>query len=145
MAAHQWPYFCRVLVFIGLCQPHLAVSLSPDCISWQCHPASQAAGSPCPSSEGLWNCLTHSWQRCANGAWSIGIPCAEGTICAPAGLTYDLRIAHEDGRDDGLSQGTSLPNTHHSGQAEGATAVVKMHAGLVAAALLVHSWAVTHS
>ncbi|KAK3688302.1 hypothetical protein B0T22DRAFT_511675 [Podospora appendiculata] len=51
-----------------------------------------APGSACPGAEGQWNCMTASWQRCASGRWSVVMPCAAGTQCLPAGLSYDFRI-----------------------------------------------------
>ncbi|PKS11819.1 hypothetical protein jhhlp_001112 [Lomentospora prolificans] len=61
----------------------------------------QAAGSGCEGSEGQWNCMTDSWQRCADGIWSIEMPCSDGTICSPAGLTYDFEILHSEDQGDG--------------------------------------------
>lgn len=63
------------------------------------HRRAEAVGSAC-SSEGQWNCMTRSWQRCAAGRWSEVVNCAKGTVCAPAGLTNDFRVQH-DGSVDG--------------------------------------------
>ncbi|KAB5572582.1 hypothetical protein GE09DRAFT_1282920 [Coniochaeta sp. 2T2.1] len=52
----------------------------------------QAPGSSCAGSEGQWNCMTNSWQRCAAGRWSVVMQCAAGTVCVPAGLTYDFKV-----------------------------------------------------
>lgn len=52
----------------------------------------QTPGSSCPGSEGQWNCMTNSWQRCAAGKWSVVMQCAAGTACTPAGLTYDFKV-----------------------------------------------------
>ncbi|PNY25396.1 Uncharacterized protein TCAP_04667 [Tolypocladium capitatum] len=54
----------------------------------------QAQGSEC-SSEGQWNCMTSSWQRCASGRWSVITACAAGTRCTPSGLTNDFRVEHD--------------------------------------------------
>lgn len=39
-------------------------------------------GSAC--SEGEWNCMTTSFQRCASGQWSVVMDTADGTICVGA-------------------------------------------------------------
>ena len=52
----------------------------------------QTSGSSCSGSEGQWNCMTSSWQRCASGRWSVVMQCAAGTICTPAGLTNDFKV-----------------------------------------------------
>ncbi len=53
---------------------------------------SMSPGSGCGGSEGQWNCMTDSWQRCASGQWSVVMQCAAGTHCAPSGLTYDFEV-----------------------------------------------------
>lgn len=53
-----------------------------------------AAGSVC-TDEGEWNCLTTCWQRCASGVWSDTMALAEGTVCAPVGLSYDMTVSSE--------------------------------------------------
>lgn len=40
-----------------------------------------AVGSDCSNSEGEWNCMTKSFQRCASGQWSVVMDTANGTIC----------------------------------------------------------------
>ncbi|KAI9171526.1 hypothetical protein HJFPF1_01012 [Paramyrothecium foliicola] len=65
----------------------------------------ETVGATC-SSEGQWNCMTTSWQRCAAGQWSKVMDSAEGTICSPAGMTENLNIEH-DGSVDGRSRGRS--------------------------------------
>ncbi|KAK3390770.1 hypothetical protein B0H63DRAFT_466444 [Podospora didyma] len=64
-------------------------------------PRAQSAGSKCPGSEGQWNCMGTSWQRCAAGQWSVEMKCAAGTRCAPSGFTYDFRV--EDSRSNGAN------------------------------------------
>jgi hypothetical protein len=59
----------------------------------------EAAGSECPT-EGQWNCMTTSWQRCASGVWSLEMAMAQGTRCSPAGFTDDFHIEH-DGSSNG--------------------------------------------
>ncbi|KAF4962653.1 hypothetical protein FSARC_9214 [Fusarium sarcochroum] len=73
----------------------------------------EEVGSGC-STEGQWHCMTNSFQRCANGQWSVKMAMAEGTKCVPAGYTddYNFRIEHDgqengennDGNGDGASQ-----------------------------------------
>lgn len=72
------------------------------------HPR-QAAGSGCGGSEGQWNCMGSSWQRCADGIWSVEMPSSDGTICSPSGLHYDIEILHseEQGDNDGEEPDTS--------------------------------------
>jgi hypothetical protein len=57
----------------------------------------QGSGSACPGSEGQWNCMTTSWQRCAAGQWSVVMQCSLGTMCTPAGLTNDFHIEYAPG------------------------------------------------
>ncbi|UNI21131.1 hypothetical protein JDV02_007147 [Purpureocillium takamizusanense] len=64
------------------------------------HRRAEAVGSVC-SSEGQWNCMTSSWQRCAAGRWSEVVNCAKGTVCAPAGLTDDFHVQHDGSVDGG--------------------------------------------
>lgn len=56
------------------------------------HRDQQTPGLSCPGSEGQWNCMTNSWQRCAAGRWSLVMQCAAGTACVPSGLTYDFKV-----------------------------------------------------
>ncbi|KAH7197326.1 uncharacterized protein B0J16DRAFT_327936 [Fusarium flagelliforme] len=58
-------------------------------------------GSSC-STEGQWHCMTNSFQRCAQGHWSIKMNMAEGTKCTPAGYTddFNFRIEREGDNDD---------------------------------------------
>ncbi|KAF7550258.1 hypothetical protein G7046_g8070 [Stylonectria norvegica] len=65
----------------------------------------ETAGASCDS-EGQWNCMTSSWQRCASGRWSVEMQCAAGTKCTPSGHTDDFRIendgsAHGEGTSGG--------------------------------------------
>lgn len=64
----------------------------------------EAAGSSC-SPEGQWNCMAHTWQRCAGGRWSVVMDSARGTVCHPAGLTSDLGIDHDGGGGAGAATG----------------------------------------
>ncbi|KIH92806.1 hypothetical protein SPBR_03232 [Sporothrix brasiliensis 5110] len=50
-----------------------------------------APGSVC-TAEGEWNCLTTCWQRCASGQWSDSMALAPGTVCTPAGLSYEMAV-----------------------------------------------------
>jgi hypothetical protein len=68
----------------ALDQPSVEAQVAPR--------AAQAVRSACSGSEGQWNCMTNSWQRCASGQWSVVMNCAAGTICQPAGLTYDFHV-----------------------------------------------------
>ncbi|KAH9434790.1 hypothetical protein MCOR02_003753 [Pyricularia oryzae] len=63
----------------------------------------QSVGSTCDGSEGQWNCMTTSWQRCAAGRWSVVVDMADGTNCHPGGLTWDFAI--EDRRGQGGGNG----------------------------------------
>ncbi|CAJ2501567.1 Uu.00g044200.m01.CDS01 [Anthostomella pinea] len=55
-----------------------------------------SAGSSCEGSEGQWNCMTNTWQRCAAGQWSVVMDCAQGTVCAPSGLSYDFHVEFDN-------------------------------------------------
>lgn len=72
---------------------------------------SQVTGSDCSGSEGQWNCMTDSFQRCAAGLWSEVMQCAEGTQCTPSGLTYEFAVQYSGGGDgSGVSSGA--PGTY---------------------------------
>lgn len=65
-------------------------------------------GSDCAGSEGQWNCMTDSFQRCAAGLWSEVMRCADGTECTPAGLTYEFAVQYSGGGDgNGVTSGAS--------------------------------------
>ena len=73
---------------------------------------SMSPGSGCGGSEGQWNCMTDSWQRCASGQWSVVMQCAAGTHCAPAGLTYDFAVqANSQGGGTTATAGSRLFRT----------------------------------
>jgi hypothetical protein len=72
----------------------------------------QAPGSSCPGSEGQWNCMTTSWQRCAAGKWSVVMQCAAGTACVPAGLTYDFKVQFAGQGQGTGSRSSALRVTH---------------------------------
>jgi hypothetical protein len=59
--------------------------------------SAESAGAGC-STEGQWNCMTTSWQRCASGKWSVIMQMSAGTICTPSGFTTDFRIQASDNR-----------------------------------------------
>ncbi|KAG6366763.1 hypothetical protein INS49_000943 [Diaporthe citri] len=50
-------------------------------------------GSSCYGVEGIWNCMTTNFQRCASGQWSVVLDTAYGTVCEPEGFTYDFQPA----------------------------------------------------
>ncbi|TGJ83298.1 hypothetical protein E0Z10_g5437 [Xylaria hypoxylon] len=56
-----------------------------------------SSGSSCDGSEGQWNCMTTSFQRCGSGRWSEVQQCALGTHCSPSGLTYQFHVDFADG------------------------------------------------
>ncbi|KAI1073880.1 hypothetical protein F5B20DRAFT_565747 [Whalleya microplaca] len=68
-----------------------------------------SVGSSCDGSEGQWNCITNTFQRCASGQWSVVMDCADGTICEPAGLTYEYQIAF--GNNDTTTPTSGQPST----------------------------------
>ncbi|KAH7163191.1 hypothetical protein B0J13DRAFT_601738 [Dactylonectria estremocensis] len=74
------------------------------------------AGSSCDS-EGQWNCMTDSWQRCASGEWSKEIQCAEGTRCTPLGLTDNFTVEHDANATETGTSGSSVgPQTLMDGR-----------------------------
>jgi uncharacterized membrane protein YgcG len=82
----------------------------------------QSAGSACSGSEGQWNCMTDSWQRCAAGQWSVVMQCSLGTICTPAGLTNDFHVEYAPGyggTPGGSSSGGSSTGGGGSGSRRG--------------------------
>ncbi|KAK3379198.1 hypothetical protein B0T24DRAFT_610963 [Lasiosphaeria ovina] len=66
--------------------------LTPNAAALAGRDGTVSPDSGCGGSEGQWNCMTSSWQRCAAGRWSVVMQCADGTHCTPAGLTYDFRV-----------------------------------------------------
>ncbi|KAF7545143.1 hypothetical protein G7Z17_g9405 [Cylindrodendrum hubeiense] len=72
----------------------------------------EEVGSSCDS-EGQWNCMTSSWQRCASGEWSKEIQCAEGTRCTPSGYTDNLTVEY-DGSVNGTETSGSSTGTRAS-------------------------------
>ncbi|KAI0396727.1 hypothetical protein F5Y17DRAFT_455795 [Xylariaceae sp. FL0594] len=92
----------------------------------------QAIGSSCAGSEGQWNCMTSSFQRCGSGQWSVVEQCATGTICSPTGLTYEFHVDFANGYI-----GAAPPPT--SGAGGGPTAVAAGHA-FAAGCALVNWW-----
>ncbi|KAK4450785.1 hypothetical protein QBC34DRAFT_459940 [Podospora aff. communis PSN243] len=59
-------------------------------------------GSPCvPEMEGIWNCMVSQWQRCAQGRWSVVMPCKDGTVCAPVGVSFAMKVAAEGPQNGG--------------------------------------------
>ncbi|RGP64036.1 extracellular protein [Fusarium sporotrichioides] len=95
-------------------------------------------GSGC-STEGQWHCMTNSFQRCAEGHWSMKMNMAEGTKCVPAGYTddFNFRIEHE-GNGDQNEENRSDENTSNGGASLG---VWNSNSGL-AVALVSSLWAV---
>ncbi|KAI0203920.1 hypothetical protein F4808DRAFT_392626 [Astrocystis sublimbata] len=56
-----------------------------------------SVGSSCAGSEGQWNCMSSSFQRCGSGRWSDVQQCALGTQCSPSGLTFQFHVDFADG------------------------------------------------
>ncbi|KAI1131767.1 hypothetical protein F5Y10DRAFT_261929 [Nemania abortiva] len=82
-----------------------AIATSPDLTATEDTPRTplsrrddeMTAGSSCAGSEGQWNCMTSSFQRCGSGQWSDVQQCALGTKCTPSGLTYEFHVDYADG------------------------------------------------
>jgi hypothetical protein len=55
-------------------------------------------GAAC-SSEGMWNCLGTSYQRCAAGTWTVAMPMAPGTKCT-VGQSMNLIIGFASKKRD---------------------------------------------
>jgi len=51
-----------------------------------------SVGQDCTGSEGMWNCMTNSFQRCASGRWSEVMQCSAGTQCSPVGTGYQFNV-----------------------------------------------------
>jgi hypothetical protein len=51
-----------------------------------------SVGQDCEGSEGMWNCMTNSFQRCASGRWSEVMQCSSGTQCSPVGTGYQFNV-----------------------------------------------------
>ncbi|KAL1901692.1 hypothetical protein Cpir12675_000383 [Ceratocystis pirilliformis] len=70
----------------------------------------QLEGARC-SPEGLWNCMTTSFQRCTNGAWSEPVAMAPGTECYPTGVAVDFQIGFSNGHGSGVDNCASMVET----------------------------------
>ncbi|PHH52699.1 hypothetical protein CFIMG_008365RA00001 [Ceratocystis fimbriata CBS 114723] len=70
----------------------------------------QLEGARC-SPEGLWNCMTTSFQRCTSGAWSEPVAMAPGTECYPTGVTVDFQIGFSNGQGSGVDICSSMVET----------------------------------
>ncbi|KAF4981135.1 hypothetical protein FZEAL_3005 [Fusarium zealandicum] len=100
-----------ILLFSSLILQTLATPLlsSSSQLAEQEHGAllrrAEQAGAACDS-EGQWNCMTSSFQRCASGQWSVEMSMADGTRCSPGGFTddFNFRIEH-DGSVNGQGDG----------------------------------------
>ncbi|RYC64360.1 hypothetical protein CHU98_g1843 [Xylaria longipes] len=72
------------------------------------HPRQQmSTGSSCADSEGQWDCMTSSFQRCTASQWSEVQQCALSTRCSPAGLTHEFHVDYADGYLGTAPPGTS--------------------------------------
>lgn len=69
------------------------------------------------------------------------MPCAEGTVCAPAGLTHELQILHPDQSED-ASPATALP-TMYEMPLVGSATFTRVHGGLVVVGFLLHCGIIT--
>ncbi|KAL6919814.1 hypothetical protein FSHL1_003792 [Fusarium sambucinum] len=90
-------------------------------------------------SQGQWHCMTNSFQRCAEGHWSMKMNMAEGTKCVPAGYTddFNFRIEHE-GNDHDNEEDRSDENRSNGGASLGA----RNSNSLIAIAVISFLWAV---
>lgn len=66
----------------------------------------EEVGSACDS-EGQWNCMTSSWQRCASGQWSEEIQCAAGTRCTPSGKADTFAVEYDENDNGNGTSGSS--------------------------------------
>jgi hypothetical protein len=51
-----------------------------------------SVGQDCTGSEGMWNCMTNSFQRCASERWSEVMQCSAGTQCSPVGIGNQFNV-----------------------------------------------------
>lgn len=67
------------------------------------------------------------------------MPCTEGTVCAPVGMTYDFQTLRADADADGADSSSSaaMPTAYGVSLAGGA-ALMGVHGGLGLAVLFVH-------
>ncbi|CAM1506793.1 Fc.00g064340.m01.CDS01 [Cosmosporella sp. VM-42] len=84
-----------IFLFSTLILQVLATSTTPNKSLFN---RAETAGSSCDS-EGQWNCMTNSFQRCASGQWSAEMNCAEGTVCSPSGKTDVFKVDYKDGQN----------------------------------------------
>ncbi|KAI1259264.1 hypothetical protein F5Y18DRAFT_410253 [Xylariaceae sp. FL1019] len=78
--------------------------------------------SSCSGSEGQWNCMTDSFQRCGSGQWSVTQQCAAGTQCSPSGLTYEFHVDFANGYNGAAPPTSSAPPAAGTGATERAAA-----------------------
>jgi hypothetical protein len=64
-------------------------------------------GQDCTGSEGMWNCMSNSFQRCASGRWSEVMQCAAGTQCSPSGTGYQFNIGFSGAGTTAYTSGTT--------------------------------------
>ena len=100
--------FFTILMVVTLLSHITSASILPAAQSHTLHARAEAVGGEC-SNEGQWNCMTHTWQRCASGRWSVIMDCAAGTICTPAGLTNDFRVEHDGSVNGGTTTSGGNP------------------------------------
>lgn len=96
-----------VLIVVALLSQITSASILPA-QSHTLQARAEAVGGAC-SNEGQWNCMTHTWQRCASNRWSVIMDCAAGTICTPAGLTNDFRVQHDGSANGGTATSGGNP------------------------------------
>ena len=73
--------------------------------------------------------MTHAWQRCASGQWSVAVDCAQGTVCSPAGLTDALQVQFDPSYSGGGGGG--------SGESAASNGMSRGPRGRIGAGLLV--------
>lgn len=100
-------------------------------------PRQQPAGETC-FNEGIWNCMSTSWQRCASGHWSVVMYTAYGTACTPMGESYDFVIEHVYGYgvSSAANAGPNVPSATRSSSLPWPSGVI-----VSAASLHGRSWA----
>ncbi|KAM7200612.1 hypothetical protein V8F33_003817 [Rhypophila sp. PSN 637] len=108
--------------------PGGAVQVQPGPINWNTHCTH-------PGDEGLWNCMTTTWQRCVQGRWSVimksssagGVPAIhepgynkEEIICLPGGVGHDAVFVSKR-EAAALLAAAGASGVTSNGAAEGAT------------------------
>ncbi|KAI1345012.1 hypothetical protein F5Y15DRAFT_14440 [Xylariaceae sp. FL0016] len=121
---HPQPYAYRLIALLTMLGLQLSALASSSSDLQPGHPSlarrEMSAGSSCSGSEGQWNCMTNSFQRCAAGVWSVTQDCADGTVCTPSGLNYEFHVDFSSSYASGGASTSGTVPSAYGGMGAGA-------------------------